>query len=329
VRIGQPKPRDLWSDVAKGIAIIGVVMFHAASLAPVGLPHTLWRGVGFGLFLFIMPVFFLVSGIYAARHLDSPFGQYLARRVWPIAYLFIAWTLIYGLIHLVTGGTLGVTVLSSVTLVSTLWFLAALAIYMLVAWLLVRLRIPAPAQVIGAAILATPFAIWLPFQAWGLGHTPHFLVAFLIGTNYGTSILAWSKTAGWRQLGIFATGALVLGVVALIFRPTANVVYALLPVFVVPAVLTVARLASRPSWLAPPLAYIGVQSLIIYLLHPIVQKAFGWGVDMLGVATSPASIAYPAAGTLLAVLISLAVARWLGPVPYLFKAPPLGVRATA
>lgn len=324
-----PGTRDTWADVAKGIAIIGVVLFHAASLAETGIAHTLWRGLGFGLFLFIMPVFFLVSGIFGARHLDAPFGSYVARRVWPIAYLFIAWTLIYALLHLVTGEVLGATVVTSLTLVSTLWFLAALCLYLLAAWALAKLRVPPIAQIIAAAVLAAPFAIWLPFQAWGLGHTPHFFIAFLIGVHYGDRILSWSRSAGWKQVGIWGAASVALGLVAVLVRPTANLVYALLPLTVVPLVLAVARVATRITWMAQPLAFIGVQSLILYLLHPVVQKAVGWALSEAGVSASPASITYPLISAVLAVLVSVAVARWVGAVPYIFKAPAIGVRTRA
>jgi fucose 4-O-acetylase-like acetyltransferase len=320
--------RDQWADVVKGIAIIGVVLFHAASLATVGLPQRVWHVAGFGLFLFIMPVFFVVGGIFTARHLTLTFGAYLARRVWPIFYLFAAWAALYALLSLASNGRFGATLESSLILKSTLWFLAAYVVYLLIAWVLARLSVAPLIQVLGAAVLGLPFAIWFPFDAWGLGHTPHFLVAFLIGTNYGPRVLAWSQGVGWRTLGICILGASALGVLALLIRPTANVVYALLPLFVVPAVLIVSRLIQRMGKAASILATIGSASLTIYLVHPLIQSAFAWAIAVAGIAAPFYSIAYPVACTLVAVVVGTVLGRQLAFVPFLFRAPRLGNRQT-
>jgi uncharacterized membrane protein YcfT len=319
--------RDQWADIVKGIAIIGVVLFHAASLATVGLPQRVWHAAGFALFLFIMPVFFIVGGIFTARHLTLPFGAYLINRVWPLFYLFSAWAAVYALLDPVSGGRFGATLESTLILKSTLWFLAAYVVYLLAAWLLARLAIPPKIQIILAALIGLPFAIWFPFDAWGLGHTPHFLVAFLIGTNYGSRILAWSRGVGWRALGICLIGASALGLLALLIRPAANVVYALLPLFVVPGVLIAGRLVQRFDHAASILAAAGAASLATYLIHPLIQSAFGLAIDVAGASSAPFSIAYPLVCTILAVSTGTVLGRYLGSVPFLFRAPRVGRRS--
>ncbi|WP_295774400.1 acyltransferase family protein [uncultured Microbacterium sp.] len=318
------RARDDWADVGKGLAIVGVVLFHGISLAQETPFASPWAAIGQGLFLFIMPVFFLMSGVYGARRLELQWWQFTQTRIWPIAYLFVAWSLVYGMLYWVTDGTFGASLLDSFRLQSTLWFLFALALYWAIAWVMQRLSVPPIVQVAGSALLALPFAVWFPFSAVGLGHSPHFLVWFLTGCCYGTALLSWKRTASWGWVaGSIAAVVLLVGVTRLVPR-SGNYVYAMLAVPAVALVLIAARWISATRWMGSAFSTIGRASLVIYLLHPLVQSAISVVINRFGHASSALAAGLPVIDVVIAVPLGLFVARHMSGAPLLFKAPRLG-----
>ncbi|MRJ99902.1 acyltransferase family protein [Aeromicrobium sp. S22] len=313
----MPQTRDSWVDVTKGVAIVGVVLFHAVSLATAAGPDRLWTAAGYGLFAFIMPVFFMMSGLFAGRHLDLPWPEYLRARVWPIAYLWVAWGLLYAGLHAVTDGRLGGTLWHTISLQTTLWYLAALAMYLVIARA-VR-DVPSWLQIAGATVVAAPFAIWFPFDAWGLGHTPHFYVAFAVATLFPARLLAWGRSVTWRMVPGLLMASAVLGAAVLAAPETRSVVYALSPLLVVPIVFALCRLLTSTGRTAEAFAALGVQSLAIYLIHPIVLETFG---AIVGDSDTALGVTFPIGATLASVALGYLIGRTLGRAPWIFAPPP-------
>jgi fucose 4-O-acetylase-like acetyltransferase len=266
--------RKPWLDVAKGLSILAVVLFHAGSASPEGTTaRHAWQLVGLGLFTFIMPLFFLVSGLVLGKGLNLTFKQYLRKKVWPAFYLFVVWTVIYAIINFLSGGLVGGSLLDSLALQTVLWYLAALCVYMLVAWL--TRRLPTPVVLAVAALVAVPSALFFPFDGWGLAHAPHFMVFFLAGCRLTAPLTKAVETARWRHLGYLALVAVAFGAIAVVLPSARSLIYALTPLISVPLVLIVSMWLSRHAALSRQVEKLGVGSLAIFVIHILVLSLVG------------------------------------------------------
>lgn len=133
-----------WVDIAKGICIILVVMFHAT----LGLEKATGETTALNALIewarpFRMPDFFLISGLFLAARIDKPWRSYLDSKVVHFAYFYILW------LHLLLaikapviiadvglGGFIETYLWSYLDPFGSLWFIYLLAIYFTVAKLL-------------------------------------------------------------------------------------------------------------------------------------------------------------------------------------------------
>lgn len=93
------RQRLLWLDAAKGGAIVLVVLHHSiihASAA--GIADSLYGSLDHYLRQMRMPLFFIASGITTSFAINSTPSQYLTRKVLPICWILLVWTLILGLV---------------------------------------------------------------------------------------------------------------------------------------------------------------------------------------------------------------------------------------
>jgi threonine dehydratase len=98
-------PRQRWADVAKGLCIVLVVLWHVTRKDYLQLPLDpslpvagAWGRFSEVLLPVRMPLFFLISGLFAARQLDRPWPRVWSDRVAPLLYLFVLWTLVHTLV---------------------------------------------------------------------------------------------------------------------------------------------------------------------------------------------------------------------------------------
>ena len=89
-----PRPRLLWMDVYRGLAVLLVVLLHAqTALVDSGLARSeLVRDVNAAVGSFRMPGLLLVSGMLLPLSLRRPAGEYLAGKVRRIAWPWLLWT---------------------------------------------------------------------------------------------------------------------------------------------------------------------------------------------------------------------------------------------
>lgn len=89
-----PRPRLLWMDVYRGLAVLLVVLLHAqTALADSGLERSpVLTAVNAAVGSFRMPGLLLVSGMLLTLSLQRPPGQYLAGKVRRIAWPWLLWT---------------------------------------------------------------------------------------------------------------------------------------------------------------------------------------------------------------------------------------------
>ena len=90
--------RISWVDGAKGLAIVLVVYGHvaggleAADTLKAGSP---WLAVRDWVYLFHMPTFFLLSGLFAHRTITRSWQTVIGNRTRTLAYPYVLWTGIY------------------------------------------------------------------------------------------------------------------------------------------------------------------------------------------------------------------------------------------
>ncbi|TFD11078.1 hypothetical protein E3T35_10895 [Cryobacterium sp. TMT1-2-2] len=154
-----------WINFAKGAAIILVVLYHSSLfLNDLGLAGSTPR-LRLVLSYFPMPVFFFIAGLTARRMLTWNFKDLWRRRLLTLVYLYLLWSVIRVVFYLVVPHLRGTerspTDLVNIALLpvwptSSYWFIWALAIFTLLAWLLRKLPVPAQIGLAGAvAVLST------------------------------------------------------------------------------------------------------------------------------------------------------------------------------
>jgi threonine dehydratase len=193
VSIAKANDRYAWVDVAKGICILLVVLYHVVAfhlLDSFVLPpliRTAWTAVNMGLVPLRMPLFFIISGLLSARAIALEWKNAVAPRAISLYYLYAIWLLIHFVwfqfapdvadTHLVLESPQGL--ISNFLLANTtLWYLYALAAYLVIAKIARGYKwcVLAAAGVINVAVAAE----WLPTN--GLVHSIlENLVFFLIG----------------------------------------------------------------------------------------------------------------------------------------------------
>ncbi|MBN9311274.1 acyltransferase family protein [Devosia sp.] len=84
--------RVTWLDVAKGLSIVLVAMFHAHLTAfSLGFGPLFTGPANIALQPIRMPPFFAISGVLAAHSLSRPWPELLRSKVWVFVYIFALW----------------------------------------------------------------------------------------------------------------------------------------------------------------------------------------------------------------------------------------------
>ena len=275
----RPAENRQWIDFAKGVAIVLVVLYHSSlfldefSLA--GSTPRL-RSV---LMFFPMPVFFFIAGLTGRRMLTWSFPDLWRRRLLVLVYLYLLWSILRVLFYLVVPHLRGTErsptdplnfLLLPVWPTSSYWFIWALAVFTLLAWLL--RRVPPAAQIAAAGLLAvastTPGLLDANNVGWD--RVAQNLVFFLLALflTHPTYRLA-ARVRVWHAgaLAVLYAG-LAAGIVLLNASRVPGLVL-LTSVVAVALAIAASTLLVRVRWLSFVSA-IGRQSLPIYLLHLFV-----------------------------------------------------------
>jgi len=321
----KPAARDLRADVARGIAITLVVLGHNSALAST-VP-----GFVDALFLFHVPLFFLLSGlVQPSRPVNVAFTT-LARRL--LLPFLIAALAVGGLKLMTRGGSVehwlaGIAWGTGQTLPwSHLWFLPALFLAQLTTQALRTLPGGAARWALAAAaallaVLSVPMARGpdlsaLGFAApvglpWSLDLLPACVLFVCVGALLQDSPALRARVehplviAAAVLLFAFSLGARV-DLNLRVFTPPALAVLAAVSGSLMALALARALTALRP--VAAMFSTVGRHTLAIFLLHVSIQKA------LLGFIAVPSStflrIFAGLATAAVAILLGLAVsATW-------------------
>ena len=271
------KSRLDWVDAAKGAAVLLVVLTHAYAYARVlGADNAVWQLVNDVGSLMRMPLFFLLSGLFAASWMRRSWGELLRGKVLLLMWVYAVWVVIrfvfFALVpNLVApneSAALWRLLIQAIWSSTPTWFLYALALFF-VAGKALR-GVDPRLQIAVAALVSVVFmADWitLPSSLWtGLAE---YFVFFLLGAHGSSQIRDWVGSQTGRRVALSAlpVWAILAGVAVTTGLWAAPGARFVLAIAALPAGIGIGIMLSRVR----PLRYIGTQTLPVYLGHTLVQ----------------------------------------------------------
>lgn len=322
-----------WVSFAKGLAIVMVVFYHTAlyfSEAGVsGVPGRL--KVAFE--LFPIPAFFLISGVFSKRMADWSFPDLWRRRLLPILYLYLLWSVIRFFFYFVmpwlnaeVGAISARDPLALVAIVigpaNSYWFLYALLLFTVAAWLL--RRVPRLLQIIPMLVLSAAITSGLISSdtvVWD--RVGALFVFFLIGMHYSDAISNAVAKARPPSLGLALVG-LAAVVLALYLPGLARVPF--VATIGQALAVTVGILASKYLARLRPLAFIaemGDKSLQIYVIHIYVISLLASGLGLVTTDEWPRFVdsAVLLLGVVIVLIMTLLIIKWTSRWRWLYIPP--------
>ncbi|WP_344794210.1 acyltransferase family protein [Frondihabitans peucedani] len=324
----RARPRETWIDVAKGMAIILVALFHSIIFpAEIRLAGP-WETPATLLDTFRMPLFFFTAGMFAQKAISKPFAELFWSRMARLIWLFLLWCTIwfvaFQFIPLVGQGqarpTLSSLLLSLVWPNESTWFVYGLAVYFALAWLIKPL--PLWAQLAIAFVVVELFGTKLIDSPNGaLDKMGMYFLYFLLATKVSAAVRARAPLATWRvtilAFVLYFAAAVSSAKFDFLTAPVVRVVVSLLAITAGCALAVMLSRLRAFDWLRR----LGQNTLQVYLVHfyPILI-----GVALLAPVAGSLhafAIVVPLVFTAVAIVVSLGVhsltrrATWLWGLP--------------
>ncbi len=268
--------RSVWPDIARGIAILLVVIFHTGSGVLKSInqePTYLWTLLTDLSYAFMVPVFFFFSGWFAqisrkpmAKRIESLFSNLL--------YPYLIWSIIQTMIMItVKAGNTEVlwSDLPAILLNGSMqfWFLHSLMIIMGLDLLFRKIKLGSEIR-LGLAILAISMAALGVKFPWELGNVASHFIYFELGVFIIGNADAKASVSLKKLWLMFLGGSLLL--VTFHFEE-ANYYTDLRPLAALAGIAASIGLSViisvKPNRIASMFAYCGRYSLQIYVLHVI------------------------------------------------------------
>ncbi|QIK65356.1 acyltransferase [Nocardioides sp. HDW12B] len=266
-----------WADAAKGVCILLVVLHHVTvkhlpSVAPPELAGVVegWAALTAALKPIRMPLFFLLSGLFAAGAVRRPWSQVLTSRVLNPYWVYAVWLGLLAVVFsvertLVMNRTQGLgDLVADLAFASTgVWFLYALAVYFVLAKLLLPLDVR---PVVAASALLAVSVSALPMADANREAVLVHFVYFLLGARLPELVRLLAdrrRPATPLLLGGYVVAASVL---ARLGTPL-SVEVTTLSVLGVPLAVRAARALTELPRLGTAAARLGRRTLPVYVLH--------------------------------------------------------------
>ncbi|GAA1510486.1 peptidoglycan/LPS O-acetylase OafA/YrhL [Agromyces terreus] len=347
-RLIEPETgKRAWVDFAKGAAIVMVVYYHTALyLQAAGIQGTPWL-VKAPLELFPMPAFFLIAGLFGNRLGTWAFADLWRRRLLPLLYLYVLWSVLRFAFYLVVPGVNGELgefpatnpiglLLIAVWPSSSYWFIYALFLFTLGVWLL--RRVPPAVQVAAAAVLSAFVTSGiLDANNVGWNRVGGLFVFFLVGALYSKRLFELvNRVRPWMLATAFAVFvAVVAGLILFGLRAVPGGV-----LLGQVAAVAFGIMASTYLVRLRPLRFVstlGATSLQIYLFHLYVIVVIAAIVAALGLEVPRwVGICLQLVVMTIAIIVSFLLtrltsrARWLYvPPTWMTRRRGVGVAGTA
>lgn len=339
--------RDQSVDIARGIAIVAIVMGHVwRGMAAAGLVASDRAFLLFdrGLYFFHLAVFVFVAGLFVRQSLvKRGTDAYLRSRLWLFAYLYVLWAVLQGLVKIVTGSLVNnPTNLTDLLRLwipeGQLWFLPFMIVMTLIAVIYRPWTRPYLALLFAGAASLAAWGVEGPFIGMrGLSLTVFFVAGAALGAPRFARFM--QRLGPALALGAAAVlgilyALLLLGTDALAptisghAREVDDVSLGVLATVVsTGAALFLSRALTAVRGLAQLLAFLGRRSLEIFLAHIIATAGTRIVLVQLGV-NSPALHLFM--GTVVGVMAPLVLwwvtdraglGRWLFSTPGVATVP--------
>ncbi len=304
-----------WLDIAKGMSIILVVIYHTLlyhdfhAIAP-----DLYIRISAIMTPIRMPLFFSVSGFLAASAMKASWRDFLVRKIWLLVYLFAIWSTARWLffryvqtnVLVPAEGSDPYQLLEMWWAPNTgIWFIWALAIFMVATKLLSSA--PRPATLAIAAIVSLlTFGEHLQVDLFTHRNVLQYFVFFLFGCWYGKSVV---QVVTQRPV-LMAVGGFLVFAVLYVLRWRLQAVekgsWAMLSSIAGLAWLCgTAVLISKLDAARRAFAYFGRNTLPVYVTHVMIVSLLVAGVAVL--LGGHAAIGYLTAPLVCAVAIGLSL----------------------
>lgn len=228
----QGAARVDWADIAKAFSIVGVVLLHVTGEfgRELCLPRdgdcSPWAAVNRALTPLRVPLFFAVSGFFAAAAIRRPWRQVLGPRILNQLYVYLLWTALALTLLALVGAEpwhrLGAGMGRAWLGYGDYWYVFALAVF----FPLVKLtrRVPAPVVVAVAAVLALLPWWWqhrlgepVDKRVWRL---MFYLIYFVIGARLAGPLARVAETG--RRLSVCLLAVAVLTALEVAYLSTAG-----------------------------------------------------------------------------------------------------------
>jgi uncharacterized membrane protein YcfT len=325
--------RLAWADVARGGAMIAVVLAHALQLMSVyGWDNAWLDTVNLYLTAVRMPLFFLIAGIFGANAIRRTWGGLFASRLALLLYMYFLWMLLRAVWFTFVPWPLSdvhpwlAFAVSPVWPTNGLWFLYALIVYLVVGALTVRLPAWIPLTAAGALAVAAAMdvvptadnAVWRSVMMYGF--------FFLLGARLPE---LWRAVAARANLLLLAAAIVIVPASMVAFGfvpgPLRGVGRITLSLVCVVACLVIAAMIARVGWLSWPFRYVGQRTIAVYVSHAMLLAAVVPLIPVGIVAPVTAAVALTAFG----VIVPLVLYRLLAPLGGVFNLPRPVARALA
>ena len=320
-----------WVDFAKGVAIILVVLYHCGLfLSAVDLAEGTSR-IRAVLAFYPMPLFFFVAGLTSQRMLTWSFRDLWRRRLLTLVYLYLLWSLIRVVFYLMVPHLRATesaptdplnVLLLPVWPTSSYWFVWALAVFTLLAWLL--RGVPRPVQVVAAVLLAIASTTAGLIDTNNVGwdrvaqNFGFFLVAMFI--PHQTYRLA-ARVRLWHALALAVAYAGLAAVIVFLHSSRIPGLVLLESVVAVLTGIAWSVILTRFRWL-DWVSVLGQRSLQIYLVHLFLVALALWALTPLaGVQALRFGNLAPYLLAAIVLVASVYLSKLLRPVHWLWVSP--------
>ncbi|AGP30564.1 acyltransferase family protein [Corynebacterium terpenotabidum] len=200
--------RLLWADCAKGLSIVAVCYMHVITGAPGGQDSP-WQWFNMVMDPIRMPMFFLISGLFAHRVISRTLGDLWYRRLWFLLVPYLVFTPVQAAIRIDMIEDVTWRNLTRAILLGDpgIWFLYALMVFNILACLL--RRIPPLAAVALSVVPALCVAAAGLAQYPEITHITAYMPAFFLGLHLRHLYFRLSAAAtDWRVI-LGAVGAYI------------------------------------------------------------------------------------------------------------------------
>ncbi|UYK39729.1 acyltransferase family protein [Microbacterium terricola] len=322
-----------WVDAGKGLAIALVVLFHSARwLAGIVGDISGWLWLNDFLATMRMPLFFTLSGLFAAKWAAVPLARLWNAKLRLFVWVFLLWEVLGLGPYLIGLAVHGVginlrrelfeTAISPLVPRFELWFIWALAVF----FLLNRALRSVPVMItmsVAAVLSVVAFTDVIPLPSPSWTGVCKYYVFFLAGMTFKRALFQYASRSGWLLRGLVVTGWLAVAFVVTVFDASRIPgVYPALACLGVLAGVALSQVLQRVA----AIVRLGSRTLPVYLAHtPIViliSAGLAWPpVNDVARVLAPA---LPPAVALAAIVLALGLYRVSArpPLRYLFEPPP-------